>query len=123
MKKLIGAAVAAGAALAGASAANAGEISANINLTTDYVFRGVSLSGNDPAIQGGFDWASDSELLYAGVWGSSLSSGMEMDVFAGITPDLGTTNTTQCVSTTGSNLCKEAFVATLKFDTTLSALK
>lgn len=37
--------------------------------------------------------------------------------------DLGTANATQCVSTTLSNICKEAFVATLKFDTTFSALK
>lgn len=37
--------------------------------------------------------------------------------------DLGTANATQCVSTTFSNICKEAFVATLKFDTTFSALK
>lgn len=29
----------------------------------------------------------------------------------------------QCISTTGSNLCDERFVATLKFDTTLAALK
>ncbi|GAN00012.1 hypothetical protein U91I_03675 [alpha proteobacterium U9-1i] len=89
MKKLIGAALAAGATLASAGAVNAGEISANIGLTTDYVFRGVSLSGNDPAVQGGFDWNSSSETIYAGVWGSSLSSGMEMDVYAGWTPDLG----------------------------------
>ena len=34
--------------------------SANVALTTDYRFRGVSLSGGDPAVQGGFDaidWA------------------------------------------------------------------
>ncbi|MDO8875419.1 MAG: TorF family putative porin [Pseudolabrys sp.] len=37
--------------------------------------------------------------------------------------DLGTGNAFQCVSTTLSNICKEVFVATLKFDTTFSALK
>lgn len=89
MKKLIGAALAAGATLATAGAANAGEISANINLTTDYVFRGVSLSDNGPAVQGGFDWTSGNEQFYAGIWGSSLTSGMETDVYAGFTPDLG----------------------------------
>lgn len=36
--------------------------------------------------------------------------------------DLGTGNAFQCVTTT-SNICKEAYVATLKFDTTFSALK
>jgi uncharacterized protein (TIGR02001 family) len=89
MKKLIGAALAAGATLATAGVANAGEVSANVALTTDYVFRGVSLAGNDPAIQGGFDWNSSDEMFYAGVWGSSLSSGMEMDVYGGWTPSVG----------------------------------
>lgn len=34
-----------------------------------------------------------------------------------------TTNTTQCLTTTLSNACKESFVAMLKFDALLSALK
>ena len=34
-----------------------------------------------------------------------------------------TTNPTQCATTTASDACKQAFVATLKFDTTISALK
>lgn len=88
MKKLIGAALAAGATIATAGVANA-EVSANVALTTDYVFRGVSLSGNDPAIQGGFDWNSGDEMFYAGVWGSSLSSGSEIDVYGGWTPSFG----------------------------------
>jgi uncharacterized protein (TIGR02001 family) len=87
MKKLLGAAMLAGATIAGVGAANAGEVSGNISLTSDYVFRGVSLSDNGPAIQGGFDWASD--MVYAGIWGSSLSSGMELDMYAGITPTTG----------------------------------
>lgn len=86
MKKLIGVAMAAGATILGAGAAHA-EVSANVSLTTDYVFRGVSLSGNDPAIQGGADWSSD--MFYAGVWGSSLSEGMELDLYAGVTPTTG----------------------------------
>lgn len=86
MKKLVGAAIAAGATIAGVGIANA-EISANVSLTTDYVFRGVSLSDGDPAIQGGFDWSNDQ--FYAGVWGSSLPDGMELDLYAGFTPTLG----------------------------------
>lgn len=86
MKKLFGAAIAAGATIVGAGAANA-EVSANVNLTSDYVFRGVSLTDNDPAIQGGFDWSNDQ--FYAGVWGSSLLEGTEIDVYAGYTPTLG----------------------------------
>lgn len=89
MKKLMGAALAVGATMAGAGVANA-EVSANIALTSDYVFRGVSLSGEDPAVQGGFDWSNDQ--FYAGVWGSSLGSAgssMEMDLYGGWTPSTG----------------------------------
>lgn len=85
MKKVIGAAMLASAALTGA--ASAGEISGNVALVTDYVFRGVSLSDNSYAIQGGFDFSHD--IFYAGVWGSSLSSGAELDVYAGVTPTTG----------------------------------
>jgi uncharacterized protein (TIGR02001 family) len=86
MKKLIGAAVAAGATIACAGTAHA-EISANVQLTTDYIFRGVSLSNNNAAIQGGFDWSNDQ--FYVGTWGSSLSQGTELDVYAGWTPTTG----------------------------------
>jgi uncharacterized protein (TIGR02001 family) len=89
MKKLIGAAIAAGATIAGAGMAQAGEISANVALTSDYVFRGVSLSGEDPTVQGGFDYTED--FWYAGVWASGLGSagGSEFDLYAGITPTTG----------------------------------
>jgi uncharacterized protein (TIGR02001 family) len=90
MKKLIGAAIAASATVAGVGIANAGEISANVAFTSDYVFRGVSLSGEDPAVQGGVDWTSDQ--FYVGTWGSSLGSAgtsMELDLYAGWTPSTG----------------------------------
>lgn len=86
MKKLMGAAMLAGASIAGVGAANA-EVTANVSFTSDYVFRGVSLSDNGPAIQGGFDYSSG--IFYAGVWGSSLSSGMELDLYGGVTPTTG----------------------------------
>jgi uncharacterized protein (TIGR02001 family) len=86
MKKIIGVAMLASAAMSGA--ANA-EVSGNVALVTDYVFRGVSLSDNGPAIQGGFDWTSGDEMFYAGVWGSSLSEGMELDLYGGWTPTTG----------------------------------
>ena len=50
------------ALLATTSTAALAEISGNVSLTTDYRFRGISQTDNDPAIQGGFDWASDSGL-------------------------------------------------------------
>ncbi len=61
--------------------------SANDALTTDYRFRGVSLSGGDPAIQGGFDVEHDSGF-YVGTWASSIKGGpsygdLEFDIYAG----------------------------------------
>ena len=62
-------------------------VSANAALTTDYRFRGVSLSGGDPAIQGGVDVAHDSGF-YVGTWASSIDGGdaygeMELDIYGG----------------------------------------
>ena len=62
-------------------------VSANVALTTDYRFRGVSLSDGDPALQGGFDVAHDSGF-YVGTWASSIKGGpsygdLELDIYAG----------------------------------------
>ena len=67
--------------------------SVNAAITSDYVFRGVSQSGNDPAVQAGFDatWG----ILHAGLWGTSVDddfvggSDAEIDFYAGIKPTLG----------------------------------
>ena len=61
--------------------------SANVALTTDYRFRGISQSGGDPALQGGFDVAHDSGF-YVGTWASSIKGGpsygdLELDIYAG----------------------------------------
>ncbi len=65
--------------------------SANVSLVSDYLYRGISQTGTNPAIQGGFD-LSHASGLYAGVWGSSIStlgdvgiteSGTEIDTYAG----------------------------------------
>lgn len=58
---------------------------ANVALTTDYVFRGESQSDEGPAIQGGFD--CDYRMFYAGVWASSIENGdasIEIDVYGGV---------------------------------------
>jgi len=86
MRWLIGAAAVASATAAGGGAAQA-EVTANVALTTDYVFRGISLSDNGPAIQGGFDWSS--ETFYAGAWASNVTEGLELDLYAGFTPTTG----------------------------------
>ena len=64
-----------------------GEISANVAITTDYRFRGVSLSGEDLAIQGGLDYAHESGF-YVGTWASSMDDAggygeTEFDFYAG----------------------------------------
>ncbi len=68
---------------------------ANVGFTTDYVFRGISQTSTNPAVQGGIDYAHSSGL-YAGIWGSNVSwiadSGavalgsvtMELDTYFGI---------------------------------------
>lgn len=47
-------------------------VTSNVSLVSDYLYRGISQTGQKPAIQGGFDYAHASGF-YAGVWGSSIS--------------------------------------------------
>jgi uncharacterized protein (TIGR02001 family) len=83
-------------AVAGDARAEA-SISGNVALTSDYVFRGISQTDDDIAIQGGFDYTNELGDLpvYLGVWSSSLDfgetvdSGIEVDVYGGIRPVYG----------------------------------
>ena len=80
--------------------------SANVSLTTDYLFRGISQTGHKPALQGGFDYAGPMGF-YAGVWASSISwlgdayaatagaagadsAGTEIDTYFGISNSFAT---------------------------------
>lgn len=77
-----------------------GPFSANVSLTTDYAYRGISQTDERPAIQGGFDFRHDSGF-YAGTWASSISwlhdmsdggapsSTMELDVYGGYKHQFG----------------------------------
>ena len=99
LKKVLPAAVAA-SLLAGATATTvqAGDISANVALTSDYRFRGISQSNEDIAIQGGFDYAWDNGI-YIGTWGSSVdfdstsddgfNGSLELDYYIGWSSDVG----------------------------------
>lgn len=62
------------------------DVSMNASLTTNYVWRGVSQTRNNGAIQGGLDVAHDSGL-YVGVWGSNVDfdseASVEFDYYAG----------------------------------------
>lgn len=72
-------------ALAVAPAAQA-EVSANVALTSNYIFRGISQTLDDGAIQGGFDYSHESGF-YVGTWASSIDFGtaasLETDLYAG----------------------------------------
>lgn len=63
---------------------------ASTALTTDYIWRGVSQSNNDPAIQASFDLSHETGF-YIGAWGSSYefsdNASMELDVYAGFSRD------------------------------------
>ncbi|AIT81387.1 hypothetical protein JI59_17140 [Novosphingobium pentaromativorans US6-1] len=62
------------------------QLSANASIVSDYRFRGISLSGKDPAIQGGIDLSHDSGL-FIGTWASSIAdsggANTELDLYGG----------------------------------------
>jgi uncharacterized protein (TIGR02001 family) len=101
-KKLLTAAVGT-ALMAGAvtTPVQAFDISANVALVSDYRFRGISQTGKDAAIQGGFD-ASFEPGFYVGTWASSVDFGgdndtgsygtMEIDYYAGWSGPIGDTD-------------------------------
>src|SRR3569623_493963 len=84
--------------LAGASSTQAQSswsTSGNLALTSDYLFRGLSQTGQDPALQGGVE-AAHSTGAYVGAWGSNVnwlsdlssasapvSNSLEVDAYAG----------------------------------------
>lgn len=103
MKKLIHALVLTGLVGVPALAVAAEEesphsLSANVTLTSDYIFRGISQSGGDPAIQGGFDY-SHASGFYAGTWASNVGwledfqgytkGNIEIDLYGGFRGPIG----------------------------------
>jgi uncharacterized protein (TIGR02001 family) len=94
---ITGTAAADGYEVAAPAAADEGRkftYSFNIGGTSDYVFRGISQTDNDPTIQGGIDLGYG--ILYAGWWASGLDfeaglndAKVEMDWYGGIRPTWG----------------------------------
>ena len=71
------------------SASSDHSLSANIGVVSNYVWRGMSQTGDQPAIQGGIDYAH-SAGFYAGTWVSNVDFGtenpdIELDFYAGFT--------------------------------------
>jgi uncharacterized protein (TIGR02001 family) len=84
-------------ALLASSSAALAEISGNVTMASDYVFRGISQTDNQMALQGGFDYEHESGL-YVGTWASNVDSSLfnngtdpqiELDLYAGYKHDLG----------------------------------
>jgi len=70
--------------LSAIAAPAAAEVSANFGATSNYIWRGVTLSNEGPAIYGGLDYSSDAGI-YAGLWQSSegATGSSETDFYAG----------------------------------------
>jgi len=64
---------AADAAPAAAAPASDHQVTFNVGVTSDYVFRGISQSRNRPAFSGGIDYSHAPSGLYAGGWVSTIS--------------------------------------------------
>ena len=72
-------------------------VTANVTVTNNYIYRGLTQSNYKPAIQGGFDYAHESGF-YIGNWNSSISwvsdsaiaksAPIEMDFYGGFKKDL-----------------------------------
>jgi len=66
------------------------DLSANVAMTNEYRYRGISQSDKSFAIQGGLDYENDSGF-YAGVWASNVDfqiqtvddASSELDIYAG----------------------------------------
>src|SRR5690606_29403731 len=80
-----------------------GTLSANVALTSEYFFRGISQTDDAPALQGGLDYEVEIARpvsLYLGVWGSNVDfnepagvdgATLELDVYGGVKGNIGDT--------------------------------
>jgi uncharacterized protein (TIGR02001 family) len=83
---VLGAALAVGLGTAAQAQDNKLALSATTAFVTDYLYRGVTNSSDNPAVQPEFD--ATYGIFYAGIWGSNtdFGDGVEIDYYAGITP-------------------------------------
>lgn len=78
-------------------------LGANVGITSNYLFRGISQTGGDAAIQGGLDYTHRSGF-YIGTWGSNVgwiedyqgyaSGNLELDLYGGFRGNIGATDFT-----------------------------
>ncbi len=74
MSKRVSSVLAATALATMTTAVQAGGLSANIGVTSNYIFRGVTQTLDQAAVSGGVDYNHDSGF-YAGTWISNVGSG------------------------------------------------
>ena len=63
------------------------ELSGNFTFSSNYIWRGMTQTMDDPGYSGGFDYSHESGF-YAGTWGSNVAfggAGLELDTYAGFT--------------------------------------
>jgi len=72
-----------------ACVAMAGDLTANVSVTNNYIWRGLTQSENGAAVQGGLDYTTDSGF-YVGTWASNVTYvpadpfSYEHDIYLGI---------------------------------------
>ncbi len=77
-----------------ATPAMAGDLSGNVSVTNNYIWRGLTQTENEAAVQGGIDYAADSGF-YVGTWVSNVNYGAadvysyEHDMYAGYAFETG----------------------------------
>ncbi len=90
--RMMAAAAAAAFAMGAAAPVLAQDVGFNVGVTSDYIFRGLTQTDKDPAIQGGVDFSTDSGW-YGGAWASNVDFGddtdAEVDVYGGYTTEAG----------------------------------
>ncbi len=68
-------------------------LTANADITSNYVFRGITQSANRPAVQGGLDYTLGDSGFAVGTWVSSIDFGdhtpLEWDLYANYNFNLG----------------------------------
>lgn len=79
------------ALFSGVMSLQAAEFESNVALSSDYIWRGMTQTAEEPAISGGFDIAGESGL-YFGTWASNVEFGdgaaLELDWYAGYASEL-----------------------------------
>lgn len=107
MKKIVSALVLAGMvsapAVVMAAETSPHTLTGNVGMYSDYIFRGISQTGGDAAIQGGLDYTHSSGF-YLGTWGSNVgwiedyqgyqSGNIELDLYGGYRGGIGDTGLT-----------------------------